>query len=104
MSAFWRLNSSLSSPPTAVNSGAVVALKPKEFDLLLYLAKHPNIVLSREALLREVWGYDFPVDTRTVDVHIRGLRKKLERDPSQPLLIETVRGYGYRLVGDGVNS
>lgn len=78
-------------------SGRPVSLTPKEFDLLAYLAKHAGIVLSRAALLREVWGYDFPVDTRTVDVHIRWLRQKLEVDPSRPARIETVRGYGYRL-------
>jgi two-component system alkaline phosphatase synthesis response regulator PhoP len=80
--------------------GAVLNLKPKEFDLLHYLARHPGIVLSRDALLREVWGYDFPIDTRTVDVHIRGLRAKVETDPSQPRLIETVRGFGYRFEPD----
>ena len=77
--------------------GQPVALKPKEFDLLFYLARHPGVVLSRDAVLREVWGYDFPMDTRTVDVHIRWLRQKLEDDPANPRLIETVRGYGYRL-------
>jgi two-component system alkaline phosphatase synthesis response regulator PhoP len=76
--------------------GKVIELKPKEFDLLLYLARHPGVVLSRDALLREVWGYAYPVDTRTVDVHIRGIRQKIEPDASQPTLIETVRGYGYR--------
>ena len=76
-----------------------IALKPKEFDLLAYLMRHPGIVLSREALLREVWGYDFPVDTRTVDVHVRWLRLKLESEPSNPHWIETVRGYGYRFAG-----
>ena len=58
---------------------------------------HPNVTLSREALLRNVWKYEQSVDTRTVDVHIRGLRQKIETDPSHPLLLETVRGYGYRL-------
>ena len=76
--------------------GEVIELKPKEFDLLLYLARHPGVVLSRDALLREVWGYAFPVDTRTIDVHIRGIRQKIEQDASQPTQIETVRGYGYR--------
>ena len=76
--------------------GELIDLKPKEYDLLLYLTKHPGIVLSRDALLREVWGYAYPVDTRTIDVHVRGIRQKIERDPSQPALIETVRGYGYR--------
>jgi two-component system alkaline phosphatase synthesis response regulator PhoP len=80
--------------------GAALHLKPKEFDLLLYLARHPGIVLSRDALLREVWGYEFPIDTRTVDVHIRGLRAKVEADPSQPKRIETVRGFGYRFEPD----
>lgn len=77
--------------------GAHVTLRPKEFDLLHYFARHPGVALSRDALLREVWGYDFPMDTRTVDVHIRWLRQKLERDPADPRVIETVRGYGYRL-------
>jgi DNA-binding response OmpR family regulator len=75
-----------------------IALKPKEFDLLLYFARHPGIVLHRDALIREVWGYEYPVDTRTVDVHVRWLRQKIETDPSLPLRIETVRGHGYRLV------
>ena len=64
--------------------GERLTLKPKEFDLLHYLVRHPGIVLSRDALLREVWGYDFPIDTRTVDVHIRWLRQKIEVDPSEP--------------------
>lgn len=76
--------------------GKLIELKPKEFDLLLYLARHPGVVLSRDALLREVWGYAYPVDTRTIDVHVRGIRQKIEPDASQPTLIETVRGYGYR--------
>lgn len=76
--------------------GEPLALKPKEFDLLAYFARHPGIVLSREALLREVWGYDIPIDTRTVDVHIRWLRQKLGADDSDRQWIETVRGYGYR--------
>ncbi len=76
-----------------------IELKPKEFDLLLYLAKRPGIVISRSALLREVWGYDYPVDTRTIDVHIRGIRQKLVSDPAEPPYIETVRGYGYRFAG-----
>jgi DNA-binding response OmpR family regulator len=85
---------------TAVRGGESLGLKPKEFDLLVYLMRHPGIVLSREALLRQVWGYDYPVDTRTVDVHVRWLRLKLETDPSNPRWIETVRGYGYRFVAD----
>ncbi len=81
-------------------NGAALTLKPKEFDLLHYLVRNPGIVLSRVALLREVWGYDFPIDTRTVDVHVRWLRQKVEVDPSQPRRIETVRGFGYRFVPD----
>ena len=78
--------------------GEPLTLKPKEFDLLHYLASHPGIVLSREAILREVWGYDFPVDTRTVDVHVSWLRQKLEGELGGRRRIETVRGYGYRFV------
>lgn len=84
----------------ATLAGAPMTLKPKEFDLLFYLARHPGIVLSRDALLRQVWGYDYPVDTRTVDVHVRWLRQKIEVDPSQPRRVETVRGYGYRFVSE----
>lgn len=73
-------------------------LKPKEFDLLVYFARHPGIVLSRDALLREVWGYQHHIDTRTVDVHVRWLRRKIERDPALPVRILTVRGLGYRFV------
>ncbi|MGB3328327.1 MAG: response regulator transcription factor [Thermomicrobiales bacterium] len=79
--------------------GSEVSLTSKEFDLLAYLVKHPGIVLSREALLREVWGYRHRVDTRTVDVHIRWLRQKIEEYPSEPVLIMTVRGHGYRFAG-----
>jgi len=78
--------------------GASLSLKPKEFDLLVYFVRHPGIVLSRDALLREVWGYDYPVDTRTVDVHVRWLRQKIEPVPSSPTRIETMRGHGYRFV------
>lgn len=78
----------------------LVELKPKEFDLLLYFTRHPGVVLSRDALLREVWGYDFQIDTRTVDVHIRWLRTKLEVNPAEPRMLITVRGAGYRFVPD----
>jgi DNA-binding response OmpR family regulator len=78
--------------------GRALVLKPKEFELLLYFARHPGIVMTRDALLREVWGYDFPVDTRTVDVHSRWLRQKIEDDPSLPERLVTVRGHGYRFV------
>lgn len=82
---------------TATLHGAVLTLRPKEFDLLYHLARHPGVVHSRETLLRRVWGYDFPIDTRTVDVHVRWLRQKIERDPADPKRLQTVRGVGYRL-------
>lgn len=82
----------------ATLNGELLVLRPKEFDLLYYLARNPGVVHSRSVLLHRVWGYDFPMGTRTVDVHIRWLRQKIEDDPSQPRLLETVRGFGYRLV------
>jgi DNA-binding response OmpR family regulator len=87
---------------TAQVNGEFIALKPKEFDLLLHFMERPNVTLSREALLRDVWKYEYSVDTRTVDVHVRGLRQKIESDPSNPVLLETVRGYGYRLTSPKV--
>ena len=82
----------------ATLEGVPLTLRPKEFDLLYYLARHPGIVHSRDTLLRRVWGYDYSFGTRTVDVHVRWLRQKIERDPAQPTRLETVRGFGYRLV------
>ena len=76
-----------------------LALKPKEFDLLVFLARHRGQALSREYLLEHVWGWDFSGGTRTVDVHIRWLREKIEANPSQPVRIITVRGSGYRFEG-----
>jgi len=78
--------------------GAVVSLRPKEFDLLEYLMRHPGQALSREQILEGVWGYSYPGETRTVDVHIRWLREKLEAEPAQPEHITTVRGLGYKFV------
>jgi DNA-binding response OmpR family regulator len=72
----------------------------KEFELLAALAKHPNRVFTRDQLFAQVWGSDFLGESRTVDVHIRYLREKLEENPSQPKRILTVRGVGYRLVWD----
>jgi two-component system alkaline phosphatase synthesis response regulator PhoP len=89
---------------TVTRAGVPLILKPKEFDLLHYLARHPGIALSRDALLRRVWGYDYPVDTRTVDVHVRWLRQKIEEDPARPRRIETVRGHGYRFAADAGSS
>ena len=77
-----------------------VSLRPKEFDLLHFLASHPGVVHSRKVLLQRVWGYDYPIDTRTVDVHVRWLRQKLEQDPQNSVRIETVRGFGYRLIAN----
>jgi DNA-binding response OmpR family regulator len=71
-------------------------LSHKEFDLLAALIKNTGTALSRDRLLQEVWGYDFPGDTRTVDVHIRWLREKIEEDAAEPKHIVTVRGVGYR--------
>lgn len=82
----------------ATLNGLPLELKRKEFDLLEYFARHPGVVMTREALLREVWGYQHRVDTRTVDVHIRWLRQKLEEDPGVPTRFLTVRGHGYRFM------
>lgn len=71
-------------------------LTPKEFELLYFLASHPGRVFSREHLLDKIWGFDFPGGSRTVDVHIRYIRHKLEQLPGAPPFIETVRGVGYR--------
>ncbi|MDF9407017.1 MAG: Alkaline phosphatase synthesis transcriptional regulatory protein PhoP [Pelotomaculum sp. PtaB.Bin013] len=68
----------------------------KEFELLRFMARRPGKVFSREQLLESVWGYDYLGDTRTIDVHIRHIRQKLEHLPEGPRLIETVRGVGYR--------
>lgn len=75
----------------------IVRLKPKEFDLLLTLAENRKIVFSREKLLEKVWGYDFEGDSRTVDVHIQRLRKKLDRGNGVSI-IETVFGVGYKML------
>ena len=79
--------------------GTSLQLKPKEFDLLVYLMQQRGRVLTRDQLLEKVWGYTFGGDTRTVDVHIRWLREKVEDDPGSPRRLETVRGVGYRFVG-----
>lgn len=79
--------------------GEPLSLKPKEYDLLLFLARHRGMVLSRDLILERVWGWDFAGGSRTVDVHIRWLREKLEPDPSNPTRIVTVRGVGYRFEG-----
>ena len=78
-------------------NGRVVSLKPREFDLLACLMQAPGRVFSREDLLDRAWGTDFVGDLRTVDVHVRWLREKLEDDPAKPTLLETIRGVGYRI-------
>jgi DNA-binding response OmpR family regulator len=80
-------------------SGNVVKLRPKEYELLLFLAEHQGRMLTREFVLERVWGWDFVGDSRTVDVHVRWLRQKIERDPAKPTRIVTVRGGGYRFEG-----
>jgi DNA-binding response OmpR family regulator len=79
--------------------GKSLGLTPKEFDLLVFLARNRGFVFNREQLLEKVWGYDFAGDTRTVDVHIRWLRQKIEADPQKPVYLITVRGTGYKLEG-----
>ena len=79
-------------------AGQAVELTPKEFALLELFMRRPGTVFGRETLLREVWGYEYLGDSRTVDVHIQRLRAKIEDDSSQPQILHTVRGFGYRLV------
>jgi len=76
--------------------GQEVALKPREFDLLAFLARQPGQVFTRAQLLEQVWGYDYAGDSRTVDVHVRSLRTKLGDRADQPRWIETIWGVGYR--------
>jgi len=78
-------------------NGEPVALSMKEFDLLRYLIENKGRVLTRQQILDHVWGYEYVGETRTVDVHVRYLRIKVEEDADHPQLIETVRGVGYRL-------
>jgi DNA-binding response OmpR family regulator len=80
-------------------NGEEIKLSNKEFDLLAELMRNRSAVLSRDLILTKVWGYDYFVDKRTVDVHIRWLREKIEDDPSNPKRIVTVRGVGYRFEG-----
>jgi DNA-binding response OmpR family regulator len=74
-------------------------LKPKEYDLLVFLARHSGIALSRDLILERVWGWDYSGGSRTVDVHVRWLREKIEADPANPERIVTVRGVGYCFEG-----
>jgi len=79
--------------------GQVLPLKPQEYDLLLFFAQHKRQMLSREFVLERVWGWDYIGDSRTVDVHVRWLRQKIEKDAANPTRIVTVRGGGYRFEG-----
>ncbi|NWG08068.1 MAG: response regulator transcription factor [Chloroflexi bacterium] len=79
--------------------GNPIQLKPQEYELLVFFAEHKGQMLSREFILERVWGWDFIGDSRTVDVHVRWLRQKIEEDPSEPKRIVTVRGGGYRFEG-----
>jgi len=79
--------------------GAELRMTHKEFDLLAMLMRNQGAVLSRDLLLERVWGYDYGGKTKTVDVHVRWLREKIEADPSNPQRIVTVRGVGYRFEG-----
>ena len=80
-----------------LRNGESVELRSREFDLLLFMACHAGQVFTRSQLIENVWGFDFDGESRTVDVHIRLLREKLEEDPSIPVLLQTVRNVGYRL-------
>ena len=77
----------------------VIPLKPQEYDLLVFFAEHKRQMLSRQFILERVWGWDYIGDSRTVDVHVRWLRQKIEADPASPTRIVTVRGGGYRFEG-----
>jgi DNA-binding response OmpR family regulator len=83
----------------ALRGGKPLALKPKEYELLVCFARHRGQVLSREQILQKVWGWEFTGDSRTVDVHVRWLREKVETDPTRPVRLVTVRGAGYRFEG-----
>ena len=79
--------------------GQQVHIKPKEFDLLIFLARNRGMVLSRDLILERVWGWEYDGDSRTVSVHVRWLREKIEDDPANPVRLITVRGVGYRFDG-----
>ena len=82
-----------------IRQGNPIQLKPQEYELLVFFAEHKGQMLSREFILERVWGWDFIGDSRTVDVHVRWLRQKIEDDPGRPVRIITVRGGGYRFEG-----
>jgi DNA-binding response OmpR family regulator len=80
-----------------LRDGVPLPVKPKVFELLSFLLRHPGQVVSREQLLERVWGYDYAGETRTVDVHVHWLRSAIEPDPANPTYVQTVRGVGYVL-------
>ena len=82
-----------------LRQGEALRLKPQEYELLVFLARNRGMVLSRDLILERVWGWDYDGGTRTVDVHVRWLREKIEPDPAHPIRIVTVRGVGYRFEG-----
>ena len=81
-----------------IRNGSVLKLSYKEYELLATLLRNKGVVLTRDFLLAQVWGYDYDGDPRTLDVHVRWLREKIEQDASSPLIVQTVRGVGYRVV------
>lgn len=83
---------------TAERDGVPLMLRPREFDLLVYLSTQPGRVFTRQQILEDVWGESFPGGARTIDVHMSWLRRKIEEDPSDPQILTTVRGVGYRLM------
>jgi len=83
----------------AFRSGVFLALKPKELELLAFFLRNRGRILSREEIMSQVWGYDYGDDSRTVDVHVRWIRKKIEEDPDRPVRLITSRGAGYRFEG-----
>lgn len=80
-----------------LREGQEVALRPKAFELLAFLLRHPGQVFDRDQLLEKVWGYDYAGETRTVDVHVHWLRAAIEPDPVHPRYLQTIRGVGYVL-------
>jgi two-component system response regulator RegX3 len=80
-----------------IRDGEVLPIKPKAFDLLVFLLRNAGHVFTRDQLLEHVWGYDYGGETRTVDVHVHWLRAQIEADPADPVFLETVRGVGYVL-------
>jgi two-component system, OmpR family, response regulator RegX3 len=103
LTAPWKVGDLVIDPAQHAvrRSGGAVPLSPKEFRLLCALASCPGTVLTRGQLIEQVWGDEFMGDEKTLEVHIRWLREKVERDPSHPRLIRTVRGVGYRFAEEG---